>query len=151
MFCSQCGAQVVETARFCPACGSNVRGAAAKPANTPAPRNPQSTATLTVAAAGPQRGSGARRLPLGLVGGALAIALVAGGYLAWDSFGTRLLGGSADSAAKTPGHSEGQGDRQAAPARDTLEQAEITAARAALDREIAKEENEAKERPRKEK
>ena len=149
MFCSQCGAQVVETARFCPACGSNVRGAAAKPASTPPPKNPQSTATPTVVAAEPQRGSSARRLPLGVVGGALALALVAGGYLAWGSFGTRLLGGSADSAAKTPSQSEGQGGKQATPTRDTLEEAEIAAARAALDREIAKEENEAKERPRK--
>jgi hypothetical protein len=82
---------------------------------------------------------------LAVVGGALAIALAAGGYLAWSSFGTRLLGGGADSATKT----QGQVAKQAVPARDAGEQAEIAAAQAALDREIAKEENEAKERPRK--
>ena len=100
-----------------------------------------------MSAADPRRGSGSRSLPLAVVGGALAIALSAGGYLAWSSFGTRLPGGSADSAAKTQSHSEGQSDKQAMPARDSLEQAEIAAARAALDREIAREENEAKERP----
>ena len=148
MFCSQCGAQVAETARFCPACGSNVRGAAAKPANTPAPKNPQATTVPVVSAAEPQRASGSRGLPLAMMGGALAIALGAGGYLAWGSFGTRLLG-SADPAAKTQDQKrQDQGDKQVTPVRDTPEQAEIAAAQAALDREIAKEENEARERSR---
>jgi hypothetical protein len=115
-----------------------MRGLAAQAPSVAAQRA-ASTAAPAAPAAEPQRVSGSRRLPLALMGGALAIALAASGYFAWTTLSARLAAGGADSAAAA--RTEGQGDKQVTP-----EQAEMTAAQTALDREIEKEEKEAKER-----
>ena len=57
MFCAQCGKQVPDSAKFCPACGANVQGGAAQ-------------------ATHPKGGSGLKYAAAGFV----VVAAVAGAY-----------------------------------------------------------------------
>jgi predicted RNA-binding Zn-ribbon protein involved in translation (DUF1610 family) len=174
MFCTQCGAQLSNGVNFCPSCGNNLRAAAeatkASPNSGPQtfsavePQHPQAHAPEPISLRDPQSDPRAsefalrRRIKTAAVGGAFALILAAAGYWTWSNFAPRSGGGSAGPAANSVGQRDAniiaapdpgpvkQRDAGIVAARDSGEQAEIAAGRAALDREIAAEESEARER-----
>jgi hypothetical protein len=151
MFCTECGNAISLKTKFCGACGANVSAEAAmhagssaavlqKPSEVPQPELVgSSTATLTgsaPAAAQPVSSAPPRRLKSAAVMGAALAICIAAGYWSWSYFATPSAGiqRSADAKAASV-----QADRA------SVEQAEIAAAQAALDREIALEESAAKQ------
>jgi len=117
MNCTKCGEQVLETARFCPACGTPVGGA------------------------GPSKAQSRARL-IAMIGGALAVVVIAAAALFFINRPKPGVAPAVAPQAQAPG-----GDTaKMTPAQITgfdwpcLSPEQLQAARAALDAAIAKEE-----------
>jgi hypothetical protein len=158
MFCTQCGSRVSNATNFCGSCGANVCAdveSAAAPAKATVGQassavelktsQAQSRAAAVPASvpAGPQPSSfsGSHRVKKTALGATIALVVLAGGYWGWSNFAAHSTGANAGPNGKT---AVGQPD-QTNVAHQSVEQAEIAAAQAALDREIAAEESAAKE------
>lgn len=175
MFCTQCGTQISDGVNFCPSCGNNLRADAEVSKASPAsgaqtssavePRLQQADAAEPISSrdgvqadAGNSAVAPRARITTAAFGGAIALILAAAGYWTWSNFAPHTGGGSpgpaANSMAQRDANAIGapasggvnQPDAGISAARDSGEQAEIAASRAALDREIAAEEREARER-----